>query len=85
MIFSVDVRKMITHGQVFCRNHCHTRRDVLDVFLVLHKTVEKVDDQRFGDFLAEDSLETDVGEGVDKMRHGLLAFCVMRLVFCKDK
>ena len=54
------------------------KRDVLDVLLALHQTVEEVDDQGLRYLLSEDSLETDIGERIDKFGHRFV-------VLCKDK
>lgn len=41
-------------------------------YFSLQQVVEEVDDEWLRDFLSEDALETDVGEGVDELSHGLL-------------
>lgn len=37
-----------------------------DLPLTFEQTVKEVDQQRFGDFLAKNALETDIGERIDK-------------------
>ena len=38
----------------------------------MKQTVQKIENQGLGDFLAEDSLNPDVGKRVDKFGHTLL-------------
>ena len=40
----------------------------------LHQTVEEVDDQGLRYLLSEDSLETDIGERIDKFGHRFVVF-----------
>ena len=46
--------------------------DISDDLLAFQQVVEKIEKQRLGNLLPEDSLEADVGEGVDVFGHILL-------------
>ena len=63
------------------------KRNVCDVFLAKKQAVQEINNQRFGYFLPEDSLESNVSEWVYEFCHNrslLVSYAEVQLILCKD-